>query len=190
MNLDFCYGSCFSLTYWLPRHILAVDNLNYKSWFVLKCAQNKEWNKMAFPVLLQLGAGACWGDDSHHLSSGSCTDVSIMQGEQHAFSEFCFQKVKGKWWRGQASFLFFVFFFFLLWEGTGSCCYQQTAFSTSAFVSLSLLFSSSHNTHHFFLTAFRAPVIPVCQGLRGFRGCGTFVTKSGKIKLRQLDHSV
>lgn len=71
---------------------------------------------MAFPVLLQLGAGACWGDDSHHLSSGSCTDVSIMQGEQHAFSEFCFQKVKGKWWRGQASFLFFVFFFFFYYE--------------------------------------------------------------------------
>lgn len=87
---------------------------------------------------------------------------------------------------------FLVFFFFLLSEGTRSYFYKQTnfTFSTSAFVTVSLLFSSSH-THHFSCSV-GGPTILVCPGLRGFLGGGTFGANTGKIlgKPRGVSHPV
>lgn len=51
------------------------------------------------------------------------------------------------------------------------------ALSTSAFVTVSLLFSPSHNTHHFSYSV-RGADLPDLPRLRGFQGYGTFGTKT------------
>lgn len=121
--------------------------------------------------------------------------ISIIQEEDNSFPDSVleFWKSKKKGGRERQVWFSAFFFFFVLREGTGSYCYKQTnlAFSTSAFVTESLLFCSSHNTHNSSCSD-RVPTVLGCQGLRVFPEYGTFgakVSQGELVALCTMEHT-
>lgn len=135
---------------------------------------------MTFPVLLKLGAGARWVDGGHFARSQSRPGISAGSARGGTvFSETLFWDSLKK---GEASVVFSVIYlFFFTMRGNWELLLQTNlAFSTSAFVTVSLLFSSSHSTHHF-SSSIMGTSHPGLLELRGFPRCGTFGAKAGKI---------
>lgn len=79
---------------------------------------------------------------------------------------------------------FFFFSFFTMKRNQELLLQIDLALSTSAFVTVSLLFSPSHNRHHFSYS-FRGTDLPGLPSLMGFQGYGTFGTKTRKFQANQ-----